>query len=96
MSQQDCGTETEPEHPLHALRAEWDATNPSGSYTTWLEWKAVRLREAVDLLREAQRSMVWQESVPVGRRLRWALDVDSFAGPARDRRHKSKGKPNAG
>lgn len=33
---------------------------------------------ATALLREAQRSMTWHPCVPVGRRSRWAADVDAL------------------
>jgi hypothetical protein len=42
---------------------------------------AATLRGAVALLREAQRSMRWDGSVPFDRRDRWAADVDALDPP---------------
>lgn len=46
-----------------------------------LERVRQQLEGAVALLREAQRSMHWDDSVPVGRRFRWATDVDALDPP---------------
>lgn len=46
-----------------------------------LHGAAITNAGAVVLLREAQRLMTWDESVPVGRRVRWATDVDALDPP---------------
>jgi hypothetical protein len=84
-----CGVEYVPEYegpcqePGCTGRVSWKATADhlaarlAEVMSEWGEDQRDR-EKAVSLLREAQRSMRWENSVPIGRQFRWSMDVDAL------------------